>query len=160
MPRLVSVLVTIASLACTHSAPPRPKYLPIAQTTAPQVDWALTAIDDNPALPAHIWNFCSRNGPDQAEATWTPSRADVEDLEARLPLVMEAQGLSLPLVQYCRVYHGLVRGGRRFIYVNAGDCALGMPGTYEVCDGGAAFWGIEYDVEKKAFTVLEANGEI
>lgn len=155
----LGLLLAVAA-ACVHSAPSRPKYLPISKTTAPQVEWSRTAVDDNPALPAHLWGMCSRSGPDQADATWTPTRADVEALEARLPLAIDGVSLPMPLAQYCRVYYGLVRSGRRFIYVDASPCKDGVPDTQTmVCDGGAHYWGIEYDVEKTAFTELTANGD-
>jgi hypothetical protein len=66
-----------------------------------------------------------------------------------------------------RQYGGFLRGGRRFIYGNffpheAGD---DRPADNDwrhapmmVCDGGHAFFGVEYDVEGRRFTHLGFNG--
>jgi hypothetical protein len=79
----------------------------------------------------------------------------------------------MPAMTFQRQYGGLLVGKRRVVYVNgfprgAGDPA--MDGTAAarnfdwhrepvvVCDGGPAFFGVEYDPEKKTFTHFEFNG--
>ena len=69
-----------------------------------------------------------------------------------------------------RQYVGIVRGGRRFIYGNffprrEGELALGEPQWPDaepriICDGGAIFFGVEYDFEAGKFTQIAFNGEL
>ena len=67
---------------------------------------------------------------------------------------------------WLRQYVGIVRGGRRFVYGNFfprsvtryGDAGRWRREPVMVCDGGPAFFGIEYDVESGTFTQLGFNG--
>ena len=56
--------------------------------------------------------------------------------------------------EWGRRYIGTIRDGRRHIY---GD--FGPGGHGPVCDGGAAFFGVEFDVQAKRFTHIAFNGE-
>ena len=51
---------------------------------------------------------------------------------------------------YDRLYLGIVVGGRRFVYINAGP-----PG---ICDGGSCCWGVLYDPATGRFFDLAFNG--
>lgn len=73
---------------------------------------------------------------------------------------------------------GFVRGGRKWIYVNGfapriaketaqSTLAVGpnkgkkfnwRRDNVDVCDGGASFWGVEYDVQNHTFQKLSFNG--
>jgi hypothetical protein len=123
---------------------------------------------------------CSRGTPQHVTGTWTPTSQDIHDLETRLPaaLAVEAQKRGPRHEQrttFRRQYAGLVMGSRRIIYVNAfppdaGDPAKdGTPAARNfdwhrepvvVCDGGPAFFGGEYDPDKKAFAHFEFNGPL
>jgi len=66
--------------------------------------------------------------------------------------------------EYVRQYVGLVRDGKRIVYVNAMYLKmrtsvrnLGTGEFLRLCDGGAEAWGIEYDPEKKSFWGFAAN---
>ena len=125
---------------------------------------------------------CSRPAPSPGEATWTPGAEDIERLESALADAIRPRAeirrshyasdpdwARVPL-GWRRQYVGIVRGGRRFIYGNffprrEGELALGEPSWPDtdprvICDGGAIFFGAEYDVEAGRFTQLAFNGEI
>jgi hypothetical protein len=66
-----------------------------------------------------------------------------------------------------RQYGGFLRDGRRFIYGNFYPRGVGddrpaandwRHGPMTVCDGGHAFFGVEYDVDGHRFTHLDFNG--
>ena len=126
---------------------------------------------------------CSRSTPGQINGYWTPAKGDVVALEAALPGFLAAQKLPAAargrnLQKDLHQCAGFVRGGRKWIYVNgfARRVANDMQGAklyagpskgkrfdwrrdnVDVCDGGASFWGIEYDVEKHTFSSLQFNG--
>ena len=60
---------------------------------------------------------------------------------------------------------GIVRNGRRYIYGNyfprsdAGLVPLNDPTRLVlICDGGPAYFGVEYDVQRRRVTHLAFNG--
>jgi hypothetical protein len=137
---------------------------------------------DGAILPADeskgLLHQCSRGAPQQVAGTWTPSGAQIRALESRLSaaLAMEARQrgprYSQPAI-FRRQYAGVLIGGRRIVYVNAFPYEVGEPagsGTpaarkfdwhrdpVVVCDGGPAFFGVEYDPEKQVFLHFEFNG--
>lgn len=72
-----------------------------------------------------------------------------------------------------RQYAGYVAGGRRYIYVSFLPAEVAerrdfLPGVVwgwrthaeDVCDGGPAFFGMEYDVETRRFANLDFNGAV
>jgi hypothetical protein len=125
-----------------------------------------------------VLHQCSRQTPQNVLGTWTPTKQDVRELEIRLPtaLALEAQkhGTSyMPEMTFQRQYAGFLVGKRRIVYVNGFPRSAGDPardGTTAarnfdwhrepvvVCDGGPAFFGVEYDPEKKTFAHFEFNG--
>jgi hypothetical protein len=144
----------------------------------------------SPALPegaeilagadvAQVTRWCSREGPEAAEATWQPSAADVRAFEAQLAIELphhvrkvgwllpsdKAQLQSFP-VGFWREYIGIVREGRRSIYGNFGPeprrplaDPLSEEMTY-ICDGGPVFFGAEYDLQSKTITHAAFNGPL
>ena len=111
--------------------------------------------------------------PANGEATWQPGAADIAALEAALPAALAAQkptgapDWSRAPQGWRRQYVGLVRGGRRFLYGNfyprSADEYRQDPDQWRrepvmVCDGGPAFFGVEYDVEAGRFTHFGFNG--
>ena len=122
--------------------------------------WVVT----RPVIATQVLDTCSRPSPGQVPGRvtgyWAPSRADIEQLEARLPS-LEAQ---VPhVVDFNRQYVGIEMEGRRLIYVNA----FSLPDHSEidpsreairVCDGGAGFWGAVFDPASGTFFDVQFNG--
>jgi hypothetical protein len=127
-----------------------------------------------------LLNQCSRGVPGPVERTWTPNAAQIAELEARLPEALdgvlakrgESQNRSR---DFLRQYGGLFVGGRKIIYVNAfpreliGEEKGSLTGTKRplpdwhseakgVCDGGPAFFGVEYDPATRTFSHFQFNG--
>ena len=112
---------------------------------------------------------CSRDIPAAGEATWRPEWQDVRKLEAALPAAVEAsperRGLvvaRLP-IDWKRQYVGIVRNGERFIYgnfypVRSGVAEDRLAEPFVVCDGGPAYFGVEYDLKAGRFSHLAFNG--
>ena len=92
-----------------------------------------------------MFRQCSRPAPTPDEHLWTPSTADVAQVESGLKTFLasrEAAGQTVPppKVLYHRQYMGFTRKGARLIYGNffpnyAVD--LLRDGPLRVCDGGA-----------------------
>ena len=122
---------------------------------------------------------CSRRRPGPVEGTWTPSAAQLDQLEARLPVVFlenleRAHGGHLApgidqdalLASYYRQYAGLVIAGRRVIYLHAfrsPHSPLRRDWRREpiiVCDGGTITFGVEYDPARRTFANFAFNGSL
>ena len=115
---------------------------------------------------------CSRPVPEPGERGWTPALEDVEALEAALPAALAARPMrdapdwARLNADWRRQYVGLVRGGRRFLYgsffprslVDDDETARWRTQAVIVCDGGASFFGVEYDAESGRITHLAFNG--
>lgn len=120
---------------------------------------------------------CSRDAPAHVTAYWTPTQRDIQSLEAEAPAFLSHKTGAPRSVwnHYARQYAGYVQNGRRMIYVN---CAArrGLawfiqeakkPGNipidwqhkaFNICDGGANYFGMEYDVQTHQFGHLSFNG--
>jgi hypothetical protein len=130
---------------------------------------------------AEMVRQCSRSAPSPGETTWQPDAADVAALERALPAALQprrALNLRREVGEpdwsrfpdgWRRQYIGLVRGGRRFVYGNFFliDRGEETPADAEwrrrplrICDGGAHFFGVEYDVAGRRFTHLAFNGAL
>jgi hypothetical protein len=165
--RVMVLLFAGLTLACTDAGgnvqgpPPTEAALP-----------ANAVILDAGAVPAML-RQCSRAAPAAGEGSWRPGPADIAALEAALPAGLAAQ--NRPGVDWSRApegwlrqYVGLLRGGRRFIYGNFVPASLGgddPAGRWRdapaiICDGGPAFFGVEYDVEARRFTHFAFNGSV
>ncbi len=115
---------------------------------------------------------CSRATPSPGEATWQPTDADVDKMEASLPKTLEglAQARQVNfaglLRNWQRQYVGIVRGGRRLIYGNyfplddTNELAQWRKQPMTVCDGGPRFFGAEFDVAAERMTRIDFNGSI
>lgn len=112
---------------------------------------------------------CSRSAPSAADY-WTPGPADIARLEAALPAALppatnwRGRILSNAPKGWLRQYIGFLRGGRRFIYGNffpdtPDERAGWRQAPVMVCDGGPAYFGVEFDADRGAITDLEFNGE-
>lgn len=130
-----------------------------------------------PDKAAGLLRQCSRPAPKPGEGDWMPGKDDIARLEARIPgiLAMAAEltgwdararsEIGGAPKGWLRQYVGLVRGGKRFIYGNFLPARNGDWGAWRtepmiVCDGGPAFFGVEYDVEKDRITDFAFNGSI
>ena len=117
---------------------------------------------------------CSRGAPEAGEATWQPGAADIAALEAALPAALREspprfgnRDWSRAPEGWRRQYAGIIRGGRRTIYGNFFPSdAGGSPENPDrwrldaviICDGGPAFFGVEYDVVSGRILRLDFNG--
>ncbi|MCO6512674.1 MAG: hypothetical protein J5I65_17970 [Aridibacter famidurans] len=119
---------------------------------------------------------CSRPAPSKIEGTWLPSDAEIAEMESRLNEIRKLKVSYLPeIAKELKIeeshlqYAGIIVEGRKLIYINA--FPIGYSDTLknitdidwrqhavEVCDGGSAFWGVEYDPAKKEFFNLHVNG--
>ena len=139
--------------------------------------------NDGAILPADIakelLKQCSREAPHDVTGMWIPKGRDIRELEARLPAALEAMALQrgnqfAQLTNFQRQYAGFVIHDRKIVYVNAFPHGTGDPdpkatlpwrrtfdwhrNIIQVCDGGPAFFGVEYDPAKKSFDHFEFNG--
>lgn len=124
------------------------------------------------AIPAML-RQCSRQAPTAGEGGWQPGAADIAAVETAAAAALRERHASgdpdwsrFPR-DWRRQYVGIVRGGRRFIYGNfysrgvdedARDPDQWRREPIIVCDGGSAFFGVEYDVEAGRLTQLAFNG--
>jgi hypothetical protein len=132
---------------------------------------------DAVVLPASasrtILEQCSRQTPAPGDGSWQPAAADIAALETATAAALRARrdpddpDWSRFPADWRRQYVGITRGGRRFIYGNAYprdvDDHARDPDRWRhdpaiVCDGGPAFFGVEYDVEAGRITQLAFNG--
>jgi hypothetical protein len=122
--------------------------------------WVVT----RPVVAAQVLDTCSRDSPakhaDGIGGYWAPSRAQIDELESRLPQLQPA--IAEP-AQSGRQYVGFVSAGRQLIYINAftlPDHQKINPAreAVRVCDGGAGFWGAVYDPRSGTFSDIARNG--
>ena len=125
-----------------------------------------------------VTHQCSRSSPGPVKGTWLPTAQEIRDLESKLP---DALAHALPKRTLddirthiiARQYAGLVIGTHKTIYVNAfplhffDEEMRAFPDkppfdwkhkAVNVCDGGAVFFGVEYDPKTKVFVNFAFNG--
>jgi hypothetical protein len=115
----------------------------------------------------HLIEQCSRASPANVTGFWTPSITQVLAVEQRLPALLSKSGHKIDLSRTRRQYVGIISGGKKLIYLNA--LLAEAPDPHDdtdwrsvavmVCDGGDAFWGVEFDPTDNAFHNLGFNGE-
>jgi len=121
------------------------------------------------AVSDQLLRQCSRGTPPAYDGHWQPGADDIAALEAALPGALPPGDSELRNAPqgWRRQYGGFLRGGRRFIYGNffPRDVGEGHVGDNDwrrapvmVCDGGHAFFGVEYDVEARRITHIGFNG--
>jgi hypothetical protein len=110
---------------------------------------------------------CSRGAPKADGKAWRPTTAEILSLEARLPDAMRRVGategkLTHTPAGWRRQYAGITVGGRRFVYGNffpAREFSRDWKTTpVMVCDGGANFFGVTYDVAARRIVDIQFNG--
>lgn len=140
---LVTVLVGSALSACASIYPPLQSRV-VAVEEASQIAW------------------CTRLGVPEFTSGWIPSPADIDGLELSLPRVwrLPKGGRVGRFEQYCYQYSGLVRGGRKTIFVNAYPCGKDepIPQRYVSICHGPGDWGVVYDAESQEFSNLDLTG--
>jgi hypothetical protein len=136
-----------------------------------------------PTEASKLATQCSRTSPGPVQGTWTPTSAQLHDLESALPAFFRTEAynrrgfLKMPnmtpedadrlLEKYVRQYAGFVIGGKKIIYVNA-ITRWGIsdsPGEWrtkavQICDGGAITFGVEFDPGARKFRHFSFNGQI
>lgn len=111
----------------------------------------------------------------EVDGSWRPTAEQVAELEEGLKPYLEKAVPALEmqiaggpktitggLAKYRRQYTGIVRKGRRIIYVNFFCDSFGTDWMKEqviVMDGGSCYFQLEYDIEKKSYGALRVNGE-
>ncbi len=162
----IAGLIIVASIASAVAAP-----IWDAQ------DGAVLSVKEAPGLLSQ----CSRSAPHSVSSYWLPQRSQIDELEARLPGALDeafsrrsARESSDPSGTL-RQYAGLMLGERKIIYVNGiakvlvedemrSAKQLGRPirdwrtSAWGVCDGGPAFFGVEYDPLTRTFANFAFNG--
>jgi hypothetical protein len=167
-PGSAAALALLVAAGCAPSVSSAPAPAPSAEAPG--------AVLEGPAAQA-LLSPCSRPGPTGVSGMWTPSTADVARLEAALPAFLAAQPEkpALPLEAYRRQYAGFVAAdGRRWVYASffflpeniVQDSATAQgdgPWAWRrvpmaACDGGALFFGVEFDPAAGSFRELHYNG--
>ena len=135
--------------------------------------WAViaTANSQGVVLPVSIaptaLDQCSRPTPGAPDGYWEPEKQDILSLERLLPTYMETRTESAAalvrnrLSHYRRQYAGFLRADHKTIYANLFLPEYGVEWRHQVvmvCDGGAGFWGVEFDVTSQTFVHIAYNG--
>lgn len=131
----------------------------------------------DPASGDALLSQCSRAAPAKGERYFVPTPAEIVAFERRLQLHLETSpdfaaanhslfARRLPTVSpkpnnWGRDIIGLERGGQRFLYGNYypsdGSFRKKRKGPLVVCQGGAWFFGAEYDLQGDRITHLAFN---
>jgi hypothetical protein len=114
------------------------------------------------SLGKSLLHPCSRSAPTHVTAFWEPTEKEIDDLETRLLpylTVLAKAGTALPPAElYDRQFVGIVRKGRKLIYVNFFPPGFreNDPGhqVIDICDGGPRHWGIVFDPKRAVFSEL------
>ena len=105
---------------------------------------------------------CSRVTPTDVSGFWSPSPAQMIAIEKLLPDLLRKNGQKLNLSDY-RQYIGVTSHGKKLIYLNSFPSEVTKRLDWRttavvVCDGGDAFWGVEFDPADNTFHNLQFNG--
>ncbi len=123
----------------------------------------------SPTTGPQLFKQCSRSAPEGVVDFWQPSAVEITELELLLVGNLEAREKRSarvpPSGSYNRQYLGFTKNRVRFVYGNfykSGSTYATNEKTvpHMVCDGGPAFWGIVFRVDKKQFDEPSFNGAI
>lgn len=143
-------------------------------STLPPETTVLAAPSPGFPLPA-----CSRSTAGPVEGGWDPSDADIIDMESALALTLQSLA-NLPIYtkgtenpdplsyvvndpRWQREAIGIVRNGRFIVYGNYLPADVTINPAHlptGVCDGGPAFFGVEFDIATGTITHLAFNGAL
>lgn len=168
--RTMAILAALSIAAYGQAGADNRARPPAGATSALPAD----AVILNGSAVATMLRQCSRAAPAAGEDTWQPTAADIAALEAALPAALAARQrpeLTGASQGWYRQYGGIVRGGRRFIYGNfiphppatdpvRPDADRWRSDVAIICDGGPAFFGVEYDLAAGRFTQIAFNGSV
>ena len=147
-PRALLFLFALLSVASADTLPSHCTVLPLSQGRA-------------------VIRQCSRVSPAKVSDFWTPSVAEVLVIEQRLPELLRKSGHKIDFARSRHQYIGVISGGTKLIYLNAipafepnsRDHTDWRLTAVTICDGGDAFWGVEFDPADNTFHNLGFNGE-
>ena len=131
-----------------------------------------------PEAGKDLLHQCSRAVPTGARVAWRPKEEQIAILETMLPAALHVVTSTFRMpyrstTEFRRQYVGIARANRKLIYMNAFPRDVGNPAPdgppsgrafdwrrqpVVVCDGGPAFFGVEYDPATKRFNHFEFNG--
>ncbi len=130
----------------------------------------------NPEHGAATLATCSRNAPMATGGFFTPSPADITKLESDLATLLsistenagQSASFAVDLSSYRREYIGYQRDGARMIYGNflpvlrrSNPVRMRSNGLPTIaCDGGAAFFGVEYAIADGKVEAVRFNGSL
>lgn len=184
-PRVIATLLAL-SVATALAAACSQSVAPPSETATPEAP-PVPTVQLDPAKGAiltatkgeRLGKQCSRPSPGPVTGTWSPSKAQIADLEFTLGEQIERELKTIPKPgprpqDYYRQYAGLTIGDKQIIYINGvqdsvveRDEGAGRPHrglwTNEpimICDGGTITFGVEYDPETKAFAKFAFNGRL
>jgi hypothetical protein len=174
--RRITPLLAVATIACGTAGDEARRDDAAADTPAvgsaeARLDSATVTILDT-LHGREVVSQCSRPSPGPVTSYWVPTPAQVAEADAavlRALAAVEIEGARADtgVRRYHRQYAGLVRGGDRLLYVNGiareaiaaqEDTAAWRTVGQVACDGGAAFFGAEYDPATRRVSALHFNG--
>ena len=119
---------------------------------------------------------CSRGKTRKVNNSWVIRQKDKIILENNFQKIYKIKATDCcqinmkvdSLNKYAFQLIGIIRNGKKYIYINAFEVASSedLKEEYDywltvpvvVCDGGESFWGVFFDINKKAFEHLAFNG--
>ena len=136
-----------------------------ACATAPAQVERVVLLD--PARGSELLRTCSRQSPVGASTYFTPSAPEITALETSLARILTletadigpAADFAVDPASYRREYVGYTVNGERMIYGNfvpVGAARDAVPTI--VCDGGPAFFGVEYAIDAQAVKTVRFDG--
>lgn len=112
-----------------------------------------------------LFDQCSRYAPQPVGPLWLPTAQEIEVMEEKLVDYLASYDKYLTSDprwsrgRYRGQHVGFGQGSDRFIYGSydnlKGD---GNGQALVMCDGGAAFWGVLYNIDTGAFSYFAING--
>ncbi len=110
---------------------------------------------------------CSRPPLKNIKGAWIPSANQITLMEQQLDqyLGKHHPAIRKNIGQVYFQYAGLIRNKKKFIYINTLDHYTQTNPDWRhtamiVCDGGASFWGLEYDPATEEFTDMTFNSAL
>ena len=129
------------------------------------------------SIGKQLLNQCSRATPANVQSFWTPTPADITEMENNFTNIYFLKASECcwkgakvdSLHNFSFQYLGVIIKGQKYIYINA--FPSGSESWYKdheidlsknaliICDGGSSYWGVLYDRRKRRFFSLSFNGD-
>jgi hypothetical protein len=110
-----------------------------------------------------LLNLCSRPSPQEVTETWVITKPQVLEIEKRLPDFAHKHA-SIDPGKSLRQYIGIVAHGKKIIYLNSIPDWASVAAkkdwrtkAIDLCEGGEAFWGVEFDPADNTFHNFHSN---